>query len=112
MTHNIDATNQSLGRLASQIAVLLRGKQNPGYQPNIMPDEKVVITNSKQIKYTGNKTENKIYFHYSGFPGGMKERTLKEMLQKNPKRVIWMAVYRMLPRNRMRDKIIKNLEIK
>lgn len=110
--HNLDATNQSLGRLASKIAVILRGKTSPSYQPHLMPQEKVVVTNIKEIKVTGNKAEGKIYYHYSGFPGGMKARKLKDVFDKDPKRILWLAVYRMLARNRLRDKIIKNLEIK
>lgn len=110
--HNLDATKQSLGRLASEIAVILRGKTSPSYQPNILPREKVVVINIKEIKITGTKPENKIYYHYSGYPGGMKARKLKDVFAKDPKRVLWLAVYRMLARNRLRDKIIKNLEIK
>ena len=112
MTHQIDATDQSLGRLASKIAILLRGKQNPSYQPNILPDEKVVVSNIKNIKFTGKKLDQKVYRHYSGFPGGMKTRKTGEMFTKDPKRVLWLAVYRMLPQNRTRSKIIKNLEVK
>lgn len=75
MTHQIDATNQSLGRLASQIAVILRGKTTPDYRPNVMPQEKVVVSNSDKIKFTGKKLDQKIYYHYSGYPGGMKKKT-------------------------------------
>lgn len=111
-THNIDATNQSLGRLASKVAVILRGKTNPTYQPHLMPEEKVVISNIKQLKFTGKKLEQKRYLHYSGYPGGMKTRKLQDMFAKNPNRVLWLAVYRMLAANRLRSKIMKNLEIK
>ncbi|MEX1064017.1 MAG: 50S ribosomal protein L13 [Candidatus Paceibacterota bacterium] len=111
MTHNIDATNQSLGRLASKIAVILRGKSSPSYQPHLMPEDKVVISNIKKIKFTGKKLDQKIYYHYSGYPGGMKERKLGTMFDKDPRRVLWLAVYRMLAKNRLRDKIMKNLEI-
>jgi large subunit ribosomal protein L13 len=112
MIHTIDATNQPLGRLASRIAVILRGKINPSYKPNVMPQEKVVVENVKQIKFTGKKFDQKVYRHYSGYPGGMKERKLNVLFEKNPKRVLWLAVYRMLAPNRLRDKIIKNLEMK
>jgi len=112
MTHQIDATNQSLGRLASQIAVILRGKTNPDYRPNVMPQEKVVVNNSVRIKFTGKKLDQKIYYHYSGYPGGMKKRKLGTMFEKDPKRVLWLAVYRMLAPNRIRSRIMKNLEIK
>lgn len=112
MLHELDAANQSLGRLASQIAVILRGKISPHYKPNELPQEKVIVANVKQLKFTGKKLEQKIYYHYSGYPGGLKARKLKAVFEKNPKRILWLAVYRMLARNRLRDKIIKNLEIK
>ncbi len=110
-THTIDATNQSLGRLASQIAVILRGKTNPAYQPNIMPQEKVIVNNVKLIKFTGNKLKDKKYFHYSGYPGGMTERTLGTLFTQDPKRVLFKAVNNMLHKNRLRSEILKNLEI-
>ena len=112
MKHELDAANISLGRLASDIAVILRGKNNPNYKPNEMPDETVVINNIRKIKFSGNKYDQKKYFHYSGYPGGLKEKTLGELFEKNPGRVLWLAVYRMLADNRLRDKIIKNLVIK
>ena len=112
MLHEIDATNQSLGRLASRVAVILRGKNNPGYKPNVMPQEKVTIDNIAKIKFTGKKTEQKIYYHYSGYPGGMKARKLENVFEKNPKKVLWLAVYRMLAPNKLRSKIMRNLEIK
>lgn len=112
MTHNIDATNQPLGRLASKIAVILRGKTSPNYIPSALPEEKVWITNINKLKFTGKKTDQKIYYHYSGYPGGMKSKTLKTLFDQNPKRVLWLAVYRMLAPNRLRNKIMKNLEFR
>lgn len=112
MVYQVDATNQSLGRLASKVAVILRGKNNPNYQPNVMPQEKVIINNLAKIKFTGKKAGQKIYYHYSGYPGGMKAKKLETMFEKDPKKVLWLAVYRMLAPNKLRDKIIKNLEIK
>lgn len=112
MIHQIDATDQSLGRLASKIAVILRGKTHPDYKPNLMPEDKVVVNNIKKIKFTGKKFDQKIYRHYSGWPGGMKTRKVSNEFEKNPKRVLWLAVYRMLPQNRLRSRIIKNLEVK
>ena len=105
----IDATNQSLGRLASKIAVILRGKTSPSYQPNELPKEKVTVSNVSKIKITGNKLEQKTYYHYSGYPGGMKARTLGKEMDKDPKKILRLAVYRMLAQNRLRDKIIRNL---
>ncbi len=112
MTHTIDATNQSVGRLASKIAVLIRGKDRPGFEPRIISDDHVVITNIKKLKFTGNKLEQKIYYHYSGFPGGMKARSMETVFQKDPAWILRHAVLNMLPQNRQRSRLIKNLEIK
>lgn len=112
MKYVVDATDQPLGRLASKIAVILRGKTSPAYKPNVMPQEKVIVENVKKIKFTGRKFGQKVYHHYSGYPGGMKTRRLDVIFEKDPKKVLRLAVYRMLAPNRLRDKIIKNLEIK
>jgi len=112
MTYNLDATNVSLGRLASKIAVLLRGKEDPNYQPSVLPKIKIIVSNVKKIKLTGRKMDQKVYYHYSGYPGGLHSKKLKVVFEKKPEWVLRQAVYRMLARNRLRDKIIKNLEIK
>ncbi len=111
-THTIDAKDQALGRLATKIAVLLRGKNRATYQPNLMPQEKVIVENIRDMKFTGRKLEQKTYYHYSGYPGGMKARSLKRLTAERPERVLRQAVMNMLPQNRMRAKIIRNLEIK
>lgn len=108
----IDATNQSLGRLCSKIAMTLRGKHLASFQPHILPQIEVVISNIDKIKFTGTKYETKKFFHYSGYPGGLKERTLGIEWEKKPREVLRHTVYRMLPVNRMRDKIIKHLKFK
>lgn len=110
--YEIDASNQSLGRLASKIATVLRGKHTPAYKPHVLPDFEVVVSNLDKVKFTGAKFKNKIYFKYSGYPGGMKERTLERLWNQNPQRILRQSVYRMLPTNRTRDKIIKNLKFK
>lgn len=107
----IDATNQSLGRLASKIALLLRGKTKATFEPNLLPTEKVTVTNADRMKITGKKLDQKTYYHYSGYPGGMKARNLGTLMEKDSRRVLKLAVYRMLAQNRLRDKIIKNLTI-
>ena len=107
----VDATNQSLGRLASKIAVLLRGKHLAGYQPHILPQVEVSVKNLEQVKFTGNKLKGKIYYRYSGYHSGIKARTLEERWLKNPAEVLQYSIYRMLPKNKSRDKIIKNLRI-
>src|SRR3990167_3361600 len=107
----VDATNQSLGRLASRIAVLLRGKHLASYQPNVLPQIEVDVKNLKKVKFTGNKLKNKIYYRYSGYHSGIKSRTLEERWGKDPAEVLKYSVYRMLPDNKTRNKIIKNLKV-
>lgn len=105
----VDATNQSLGRLASKIAVLLRGKNLPTYQPNILPTVEVQVKNLDKVKFTGDKLKNKIYYHYSGYHSGIKAKTLGKRWAEGPDKVLRYTVYRMLPKNKTRDKIIQNL---
>lgn len=112
MNYEIDASNQILGILATKVAVLLRGKNDPAYQPNLLPRNKVLVFNVAKLNFTGRKLKQKNYYHYSGYPGGLRAVRLEVMFAKNPAKVLRLAVYRMLARNRMRDKIIKNLEIK
>ncbi|MEK7217638.1 MAG: 50S ribosomal protein L13 [Patescibacteria group bacterium] len=111
-TFQIDATNQSLGRIATQIATALRGKHLPSYAPEKLANTEVVISNLKSAKFTGNKLEQKTYFHYSGYHGGIRARNLGEEWKKNPQEVLRQIVYRMLPKNKTRDKIIQNLKFK
>ncbi len=112
MEHQINAANKIFGRLATEIAVLLRGKDRPDYEPHLLPKNRVIVSSTDKIVFTGKKLGQKKYYHYSGFPGGMKTRVLENEFRKNPNRVLRMAVYRMLPKNRLRDKIIKNLIFK
>ena len=109
--HEIDATNQTLGRLASRIAILLRGKLNPSYQPNLVPTEKVKVTNATKLRFSGAKNLNKVYYHYSGYPGGMKDKKIKEKMERDPRKVLRLAVLRMLAPNRLRAKMMNNLTI-
>ena len=108
----INAENQILGRLASRIALILRGKHSPSFQPHILSKEKVVVSNVDKIKFTGKKLEQKKYFHYSGYPGGLREKRMKEVFEKNPNEVLRIAVLGMLPKNRLRKEMIKNLQFK
>ena len=112
MKHEIDATNESLGRLASRIALILRGKNDPKFQPYKLAGEKVVIQNVEKVRLTGRKMEQKKYYHYSGYPGGLKEKKVKEVFQKNPQEVLRRAVLGMLPKNRLRREMIKHLVFK
>lgn len=97
----IDATGQTLGRLSTQIAEILRGKRKPGYTPHVDTGDFVVVINAEKISVTGNKRAEKLYYRHSGFPGGLKSRTLDEMLERRPEEVIRKAVKGMLPRNRL-----------
>jgi len=112
MDHQIDAANQIFGRLASKVAMILRGKTKASFDPAVMPKEKVTVFNIKQLRFSGKKMSQKEYNHYSGYPGGIRTRYLEEEWVKNPSKIFKMTVYNMLPQNRLRDKIIKNLIIK
>jgi large subunit ribosomal protein L13 len=95
----VDATDLTLGRLASEVAQILKGKRKPQYSPHLDVGDFVIIVNASKIKVTGNKLEGKRYFHHSGFPGGLKEVSLQSLLAKRPERVIEHAVKGMLPKN-------------
>lgn len=107
----IDASGQVLGRLAVRIANLLNGKYRTDYSPHLDMGDVVVVKNAAQIKVTGKKSEQKIYRHHTTFPGGLKERPFKTVFQKDPREVIRLAVSRMLPKNKLRDKKLKRLKI-
>ncbi len=111
MAHIIDAQNQSLGRLASRLSVLLRGKDKPGFTPNIMSREMVEVKNASKIKFTGQKLKQKIYYRYSGYHGGIRAQTLGKRMEEDPKNVLWQTVYRMMPQNRQRSQLMKHLII-
>ncbi len=108
--HIIDATGKVLGRLASQIAILLRGKHKPNFDPSKDMGDIVVVKNVDKMKFTGKKLKKKIYRWHSGYIGGLKERTLEEMLKKDPRKVLKLAVLGMLPKNRLRKRMIKRLK--
>ena len=94
----VDADGKTLGRLASEVAKVLRGKNKPTFTPHIDTGDYVIVVNAEKIKVTGKKLDQKIYYHHSDYVGGMKETTLKEMLVKHPERVIEFAVKGMLPK--------------
>jgi len=107
----VDASNQVLGRLASQVAMLLRGKHKAEFTPFLDTGDFVVVVNAERVKVTGAKTENKLYYRHSGYPGGLKVETLRERLDKYPERVIRAAVKGMLPKNRLGRKLLKKLKV-
>lgn len=107
----IDAKGEVLGRLATKIAVLLMGKQKVSFAPHLDSGDYVVVINASLIRVTGKKLKDKVYYRHTGYLGGLKEITLKELMKKDPKKVIWKAVEGMLPRNKLRDARLKRLKI-
>jgi large subunit ribosomal protein L13 len=109
-THTIDATNKVLGRLASEIAILLQGKQKSNFDPSKDMGDFVILKNVEKIKFSGKKFKKKKYYFHSGYLGGLKERTLEEIFKKDPKNLIKMVVSGMLPKNRLRKRMLKRLK--
>ncbi|MEA2222729.1 MAG: large subunit ribosomal protein [Solirubrobacteraceae bacterium] len=107
----VDATGQTLGRLSTQIADTLRGKRKPTYTPHVDTGDYVVVINAEKIAVTGNKRADKMYYRHSGYPGGLKTRTLNDMLERRPEEVLRLAVKGMLPRNRLARKQLTKLKI-
>lgn len=105
----VDAEGKTLGRLASEIAKVLRGKHKPIYTPHMDTGDYVIVINAEKVKVTGKKLDQKIYYHHSGYVGGMKETTLKKMLADKPERVIELAVKGMLPKGPLGRQMYKKL---
>lgn len=114
ITHDwilVDANGQNLGRLATRIANILLGKNKPTFTPGVDTGDYVIVVNAERITVTGNKLEDKIYYRHSGYPGGLKQISLKDQLAKHPDRVIRQAVWGMLPHHRLGRQIIKKLKV-
>ena len=107
----VDANGKTLGRLATQIADALRGKRKPEYTPHIDTGDFVVVVNAEKIAVTGNKREAKLYHRHSGYPGGLRTRTLDQMLERRPEEVIRLAVKGMIPRNRLGRQQLRKLKV-
>jgi len=107
----VDAEGLELGRLASRIALLLQGKRKRIYTPHIDTGDFVVVVNAEKVKLTGRKLDTKIYYHHSGYPGGLKARTARQILESHPERLIQLAVKRMLPKNKLGRKMFKRLKV-
>ena len=107
----VDATGYTLGRLASEVAKVLRGKNKAIFTPHIDTGDYVIVVNADKIKVTGKKLDQKIYYHHSDYVGGMKETTLREMMAKKPERVIELAVKGMLPKGPLGRSMIKKLHV-
>jgi len=110
-TTKIDATDKVLGRMASEIAKMLIGKHRAGYRPNVDSGDFVVVANVSKMKITGNKLGQKVYYHYSGYPGGMKTKKMSEVMSANPADVLRRAVRNMLPKNKLQTPRLKRLTI-
>ena len=107
----VDAEGQTLGRLASKIAVLLRGKHKPNYTPHVDCGDNVIVVNAEKIQLSGNKWNDKVYLRYTGYPGGQRSRTAKELLEKKPESLVEKAVKGMLPKNKLGASIFRNLRV-
>ena len=107
----IDAQGQVLGRLATRIAIILRGKHKPTFTPNQMSGDFVIVINAAKIAVTGNRLDSKLYYRHSGYPGGLKTETLRQVLGRHPERAIERAVLGMLPQNRTRDHLLGRLKV-
>ena len=107
----VDASGQTLGRLASEVAQIIRGKHKPIYSPSTDVGDYVIVVNAEKIHVTGRKEEQKMYYRHSGYPSGMKEMTLGRMLEEHPTRVIEHAVKGMLPKTKLGRKMIKKLKV-
>jgi large subunit ribosomal protein L13 len=107
----VDATGRTLGRLATEVARMLRGKHKPIYSPSIDTGDYVIVVNAEKVHVTGRKLDQKMYYRHSGYPGGLKEITLRNLLQKHPTRVVEHAVRGMLPKNRLGRRMFKKLKV-
>ena len=107
----VDAEGQTLGRLASKIAPILKGKHKPTYTPHLDCGDFVIIVNAQKVRVTGHKLDQKFYYHHSGYPGGLRSTSLRDQLDRHPDRVIEAAIRGMLPKNRLGRSMIKKLKV-
>jgi len=105
----VDGTNQTVGRVCSKIAAVLRGKNKASYTPHVDTGDYIIFINADKVKFTGTKLDDKVYINFSGYPGGKKEETAKNLLKRRPEVVIERAVKGMLPKNRLGRKMVKKL---
>ena len=107
----VDADGETLGRLASKVAILLRGKHKPSFTPHVDCGDNVVVINAEKISLSGNKWSDKSYIRYTGYPGGQRTTTVKELLEKNPAAIVEKAIKGMLPKNRLGAELFRNLKV-
>lgn len=109
--HVVDAADRPLGRVATEVAHLLRGKYRPTYTPHMDNGDFVIVVNASKVQVTGAKSQQKIYYRHSGYPGGLKETPFTRMLERHPERIVQSAVKGMLPHNRLGRKILRHLKV-
>jgi large subunit ribosomal protein L13 len=107
----VDARDAVLGKLATKVATYLRGKNKPVFTPNVDTGDFIIVINADKVKLTGNKVNDKVYYHHSGYIGGIKAQTAKELFEKKPETIIEKAVWGMLPKNRLGRMMIKKLKV-
>ena len=107
----VDASGKTLGRLATEVAKLLRGKHKPTYTPNVDTGDYVIVLNASEIKLTGNKLDQKMYRYHTGYAGGLKETTYRNLMNKNPEKAVELAVKGMLPKNTLGRQMLKKLKV-
>lgn len=111
MDYNIDAKNKKLGRLASEIAVILQGKKHASYEPRLRGEDRVLVKNAGSLVVTGGKETKMVYYKHTGYMGHLREKTFEQMFAKSPEQVLRKAIENMLPRNFLRDKRLRMLQI-
>lgn len=107
----VDAAGKTVGRVATEVATLLRGKHKPNFTPHVDNGDFVIVLNAEQVQLEGKRAEMKVYFHHSGYPGGARYRKFNELLKKHPELIIERAVWGMIPKNRLGRKIFKKLKV-
>ena len=107
----VDATDLVLGRLSTEVAAILRGKHKPTFTPHVLCGDCVIIVNAEKVALTGSKLDDKMYYRHSGYPGGLKSRTAKRMLELQPQKVLEKSIRGMLPKNRLGDDMYRNLYV-
>lgn len=107
----VDASGQVLGRLASKVATIVRGKHKPTFSPSVDVGDYVIVVNADRVRVTGRKLDQKRYYRHSGYPGGLKDVTLRQMMEEQPTKVVELAVRGMLPKNRLGRKMLKKLKV-
>ncbi len=107
----VDADGKTFGRLASQVAAILMGKNKPEYTPNVDTGDYVIVVNCAKLAFTGKKLDQKVYYHHSGYPGGLKETKYRHLMEKKPEFAFKEAVRRMLPKNKLGDKMLTKLHV-